>query len=79
MGLQAGATNESVLLPDDTFRFVGVCVREALYLTSLAAEEPVEVGADFVAFIGFEVVTLGATGLGKESVRWEKYRKKGSW
>ena len=55
---------EGLLLPRNGFVLVRVRIREAFYLTCLASEEAVEVGADLVAFALAEGVALGATRLG---------------
>jgi len=70
---------ECILLPGNALGFVCVGVREALYLTGLSAEESVEVGSDFVTLFGYEVVTLGATGLGEESVAMKDGGREESW
>ena len=62
-----GCSYESVLLPRDSLVSVGVRVREAFYLTCLATEETVKVGADLVAFTLAEGMALGATRLGGDS------------
>ena len=45
-----GFAYEGVLVPVDTFRFVGVGVGKAGNLTGLAAEEAVKLWSDLVAF-----------------------------
>ena len=63
LGIRRRKAYQCVLVPCNTFGFVGVGVGEAFDLASLAPEQPVQVGADFVAFFFFEVVALGAAGL----------------
>jgi len=56
-------TYQGVLVPSDSLVLVGIGVVETLNLTSLAAEETVQVGADLVALTLLQVVALCAAGL----------------
>jgi hypothetical protein len=56
-------TYQSVLIPGDALLLVGVGVRVALDLTSLAAEETVKHGADLVTLTLLQGVALRAAGL----------------
>lgn len=57
------ATYQSILLPYDSLLLVRIGVGEALDGAGVAAEQPVEVGADLVALGLLEVVALCASGL----------------
>ena len=61
--VQLSCPYQSVLLPCDALLLVGVGVCETIDGTSLAAEEPVEVGPDLVALTLLQVVALCAPGL----------------
>jgi hypothetical protein len=67
---------QRVLVPGDVGLLVGIGVGVALSLTSLTAEETVEVGADLVAAAVLDSVALLATGLEELStlgrVAWKK-------
>lgn len=54
---------QSLLLPGDAFRPVGICVREALDRASLATKETVEVGANLVGATSLKGMALSAAGL----------------
>lgn len=56
-------THQSVLIPDNALRLVGIGVRVALDLASLAAEKAVQVGADLVGTAFLEGVALSAASL----------------
>lgn len=53
------ASYQSILLPLDGLVLIRVRVCKALDLTSLAAEQAVEVGSDLVALFLLQIVTLG--------------------
>jgi len=56
---------QGVVIPLNTLRLVGICVGEALDLTSVTAEQPVQVGTDLVSLALAQGVTLCAAGFEK--------------
>lgn len=71
MSLSSGhfVSYQSVFLPLNCLVLIRIRIREALHLTSLASEQAVEVGSDFVALLLLQVVTLGASCLESVSER----------
>ena len=56
-------TYQSVIVPSDALLLVRVGIREALNLTSLAAEETVQIWADLVTLALLQCVALSASRL----------------
>lgn len=56
-------THQGIFGPDNTLLLIGICVLEALDLTGLASEQPVEVWPNLVGATNLESVALGAAGL----------------
>jgi hypothetical protein len=64
-----GIAYQGVFVPSDTFRLVGIRIGEASDLTSLAAEDTMQLRANLVAFASLQSMTLCASGLWRLSVK----------